>query len=466
MNFDLKSGPCAIIALQEAGHELLAHLRQPGVEGVPAESGDATRGGGVNYVTRPTCQYIGIRGQEKGKSLLIAARKSIVQAMRLCLFRLRADGTFKAKKKKGGGSSNRKVATTRILIVSCHMRFFKFPLCEDIDQEELVVVNVHLHYMTAKKEVSNGAEALSKFWDELAAYLVEFRGRILAGDFNMALWLVIPELRLRGLQVNLAAWYPWRAPFETTTRIDSTAIFIVGPVNGIRKCFDASALGIIPAQPSAADLRGGGSMPAGWQLVDQVVKGPAGVEERRPAPVPDSPIIGQGYPLSSYRPVHARIRSFVGWAFEPALEFSAVAEVAEAWKHDKDMFPTKPDDTQKGWPTWSLPTMPGIKQKLITKMQFDPENELFKRGAHMPLMIFVGNNCDTRRTPEAHARRGAAAAKRGWGKGKGKGKSGETDSGARGSGRWTGSDSWARNSWTEGGDEWARWTPQTNRQEM
>ena len=50
------------------------------------------------------------------------------------------------------------------------------------------MVNVHLHHMTAKKMVSEGSTSLKEFWDELVDSIVEFGGRILAGDWNMALW--------------------------------------------------------------------------------------------------------------------------------------------------------------------------------------------------------------------------------------------------------------------------------------
>ena len=95
MGLGLKSGPCSIIVLQEATHELLVHLRAPGQDGVPEEG--ATRGSGVNWQRRPTSQYIGFRGGEQGSSLLIAARKSIAQGVRLILFRKREDGTFRDK---------------------------------------------------------------------------------------------------------------------------------------------------------------------------------------------------------------------------------------------------------------------------------------------------------------------------------------------------------------------------------
>ena len=164
MRFDIKSGPCSIIVLQEAKHDLLMHLREPGQDGVPEDSG-ATRGSGVNWQRRPTSQYIGIRGAEQGSSLVIAARTSIVKGVRLLLFRKREDGTFRAKKTRGG-EGKKKAACSRILIVACQMRFSRITLHgsgeEEIRENELVVVNVHLHYMTAKKEVSDGANSLAK----------------------------------------------------------------------------------------------------------------------------------------------------------------------------------------------------------------------------------------------------------------------------------------------------------------
>ena len=43
-------------------------------------------------------------------------------------------------------------------------------------------------------------------WNEVARHIVQFGVRVLTGDFNMALWSTVVELRARGLQANLAAW--------------------------------------------------------------------------------------------------------------------------------------------------------------------------------------------------------------------------------------------------------------------
>ena len=46
------------------------------------------------------------------------------------------------------------------------------------------------------------------------------------GDFNMSLFKVIPELRSRGVTVDLAAWYPWKSPMGLPMS-DSCGIFFI-----------------------------------------------------------------------------------------------------------------------------------------------------------------------------------------------------------------------------------------------
>ena len=76
------------------------------------------------------------------------------------------------------------MATSRIIVIGCQMRFFRLHGGGEKD-DEIVFINCHLHYMTAKKEVSDGARSLKRFFDELAGYIVEFGARILAGDVNL-----------------------------------------------------------------------------------------------------------------------------------------------------------------------------------------------------------------------------------------------------------------------------------------
>lgn len=50
-----------------------------------------------------------------------------------------------------------------------------------------------------------GAEAYNGYFDDLAELCRKFGVQVLCGDFNMALFAVVPELRKRGLNVDLAS---------------------------------------------------------------------------------------------------------------------------------------------------------------------------------------------------------------------------------------------------------------------
>ena len=77
------------------------------------------------------------------------------------------------------------------------------------DQDTPTFMCVQLNHMTAKKEVSDGAQSLKRFWDEIVGDITKHGVRIFTGDFSMQLFSAVAELRARGLQANLAAWYPW-----------------------------------------------------------------------------------------------------------------------------------------------------------------------------------------------------------------------------------------------------------------
>ena len=61
------------------------------------------------------------------------------------------------------------------------------------------------------------------------------------------------------------------------------------------------------------------------------------------------------------------------------------------------MFPWTVDQ-DLGSTSWTWPSMPPCRQKLIDIKMFDPHRQYFKRGGHMPLMVFVGKHNQQRRT--------------------------------------------------------------------
>ena len=232
--------------------------------------------------------------------------------------------------------------------------------------------NVHFHHLTAKKE-QGFAKAHAQFWQCLAENITRYQVRLLAGDFNMALWCVVPELRRRGIRVDIAAWFPWRCTsegvFEDVVKCDSEAVFVIGGARSIKLRSSAFALGLESA--------------------------PAYKEQ-----VPASFFAGQGYPLHSYLPKKSQEQ-----AVRETLSLSA-AVVA-----------TGP------------PLLPPCREKRGKPEVFDPNGNLFTMGVHMPLMAFFGDH--PRRTAEALERRENKARSRGkhFGKGKGKGKGKEKGKG-------------------------------------
>ena len=60
---------------------------------------------------------------------------------------------------------------------------------------------------------------------------------MLAGDFNMALWMVIPVLRSHGFIANMVAWCPLKQSNDPEVKSDSCAIFVIGPAEGIHYAF-------------------------------------------------------------------------------------------------------------------------------------------------------------------------------------------------------------------------------------
>ena len=97
-----------------------------------------------------------------------------------------------------------------------------------------------------QKQTKEAATVYKSFWDNLASRLVQFGARLLVGDFNMSLWCVVVELRARGFQINLAAWYPFYMAVQTEMMVDSIGMFCIGPWQGIKLIYYCSILKVLP----------------------------------------------------------------------------------------------------------------------------------------------------------------------------------------------------------------------------
>ena len=91
-----------------------------------------------------------------------------------------------------------------------------------IGKEHNVMV-VHMH-----NELANDRwpRQLLEFWSWLTLKINDFKVQVLMGDFNMSLFRVVPELRKRGVTIDLGAWYPWKS-LEGEPMSGSCGIFFV-----------------------------------------------------------------------------------------------------------------------------------------------------------------------------------------------------------------------------------------------
>ena len=86
----------------------------------------------------------------------------------------------------------------------------------------------------------------------------DFRVQVLMGDFNMSLFRVVPELRERGVMIDLGAWYPWKS-LEGEPMSDSCGIFFVNLpgvytlTKSLRDMHDDNATGILARGDKVGD---------------------------------------------------------------------------------------------------------------------------------------------------------------------------------------------------------------------
>ena len=77
--------------------------------------------------------------------------------------------------------------------------------------------------------------------------------RILAGDFNMSLWVVAREMRRLGLQISLAAAYAWNNALTKAVKPDSCGILIIGPMASTKLLWGPSVFQSENTDPASID---------------------------------------------------------------------------------------------------------------------------------------------------------------------------------------------------------------------
>ena len=245
--------PAQIIILAEATEHVEEVLKSP-----PLEAEDP---GAKGLSGRRSFEHFVVRGNEEDAAVLIAARKDNCTYVECLDYDLNFDHWYKEKKKN-------KKAYTRML--SCKVGFK-----QNVGHlgKSVNCMGVHAHCRTMKIE---WRQVYEEFWDRCAEKIRHYDIEIMAGDFNMSLTRVVPELSRRGLQCDCIAWYPWIHKtvkcHDQPLGFDSCGVFFIGGNVQVKLHWDLSHLDILTAvaddlhEDCGLDRYGPGSVPGQpWQ---------------------------------------------------------------------------------------------------------------------------------------------------------------------------------------------------------
>ena len=351
VEMQLKSCPAQIVGLaecEEATKELLSAegaAADPQLRMAAEESGD-------HLAARPKFEYLVIKARGV-KSPLLAARAQMAHSV-ICLHDERKPHGQYSKRGGGKGPSISKVLVCKVCLDKGVGHFGK----------EIVVMVVHMHNVLANNQWPS---KLGPFWDWIYGLCVRHEVTVLMGDFNMSFFRVIPELRSRGAEIDLAAWYPWKTEVGGPAA-DSCGIFFLNKPGTYKLCTDATHLHA--DTPQGYLYRTG--PPPGFAEA-------AVAADRRPTE--DDPYhthiraSGPGQTLDTYLPKKGPMLQKLGPSFDPSRG-SAVAR-------DK------------------------VGSLAVQEKRLDPEawkiGGQHYKGSHFPVIAFTANR--GRRSPDALERR-------------------------------------------------------------
>ena len=312
----LKRGPAPVIGLCECEVELERILSAA----VTEEAGPQPTSGKRDIVDRPAFEYLSLRGQEKS-SIYLGVRANTGHSLELVSWdRIdHGDGKY-----------------TRAL-------FGQITTDDNIGRlgNTHAVGVIHLHHALA----NNRGTKLTTFWDLLAQ---KTKGvDVIMGDFNMSLFRVVPELRSRGVTIDLAAWFPWKSP-DGTPCADSCGIFFV------------NRPGLYTLKKGLKDLHANDESGILWSTPEdssQTSTTCFDVFEEKNAP---------GFPLTRYLPKDSLVVESIKETLTPSTRPEALEgprEVTNLWK---------------------------IKEKRVDFQVYDCM-EHHQNGSHYPLCAFTQN---------------------------------------------------------------------------
>ena len=233
----------------------------------------------------------------------------------------------------------------------------------------------------------------------------------------MALFTVVPELRKRGLNIDLASSYFW-VGHNNSVYADSCGMFVLGATK-LRRIFNSCAeleeahakfLGpdlakshpTFPAPKEPPSSRASGSRPSGSKqgpepIPEEAAASPSGRAsgsassqgDQGSAPMPEQPEPSKAEPSKlpkGHQPKkeHPKLHRFsddsAGFPFESYVcgDSASIVEAMDlSWTKARLLRDTSTN-------------MPPVLESRVATWIFDPTHALFKGGAHMPLLIQIG----------------------------------------------------------------------------
>ena len=442
INDVIKKNPCHIVVAQEVdaktaqsmrdmiNPESRPSLRAPAIAGqassssgasssaVPAIAGLSSSAAASATAEQPMWIVVVGDASDSVKTNLVAARSTYAKDIKVLEWHKTHDGSYKGKlsKKQRANLNHAKRmvdAISRILVVEVTL---KQPWA---GRTKITIANVHLHYMTAKGEGPFKDGSL-KWWAGFRSILERFDVDIVAGDFNMALWKVVPTLRRHQRIVALVSAFA----FCTAS---STAAIAEGNEDEDE---DGSEENLDPASGSAEPQRASATAePATASAAARVEHSRRYTAEQLNAMTPSSDVHSDScgiFLLKTASKIHRilSVESFLRGSglktFPPKSQGypyksykGGVDAVRETFLYSQEAFV----DTRDGGVLRDIreQVWPPVKERSVDFEKFDPDNMLFTSGAHAPLMVWIGSQ--GRRSQESLAIREENAIRRGWGPG-------------------------------------------------
>ena len=319
------------------------------------------------------------------KTNLVAVRSTYATAVDVLEWHKTTDGVYKAKLTKAQRTRKKDKrdvnAISRILVVEVTL---KQPWA---GRTKIKIANVHLHFMTAKAQ-GVFKEHSQRWWAGFRSILERWDIDIIAGDFNMSLWMVVPILRTTRV-VALVSAYAFLSDNAAGAIAEGTEDEASGedhlhPASGSAEPRRASATAEPTTESTAAASRRYTK-----EELDSMTPPPdvhsdsCGIFLIKTAKSIKRALTVQSFLLGTGLQTFQKGQGYTYKSYRGGVE--AVRETffysQEAFADTRDRGVCR-DVREHIWPP--------VKERPIAFGKFDPDNLLFRSGAHAPLMVWMG----------------------------------------------------------------------------